>query len=36
MGLADANAFGELRLRHINAAHLPDAATLLIASSFLG
>ena len=25
--LADANAFGELHLRHIKAAHLPDAAT---------
>src|SRR6266851_3470321 len=27
--LADANAFGELLLRHIKAAHFPDAATYL-------
>jgi len=25
--LVDANAFGELLLRHVKAAHLPDAAT---------
>ena len=30
---AGANAFGELLPRHIEAARLPDAATLLIASS---
>lgn len=34
--LTDADAFGELRLRHIKAAHLPDAATFLIAGSFEG
>ena len=31
--LADANAFGELRLRYIKAAHLPNATTFLIAGS---
>jgi hypothetical protein len=31
--LTDANALGELRLCHIKAADLPDAATLLMASS---
>jgi hypothetical protein len=31
--LADANAFGEPLLRHVKAAHLPDAATYLIVGS---
>ena len=31
--LADSNAFGELLLRHMKAAHLPNAATVRIAGS---